>query len=150
MVFMVDNVSGVINFATGGNAARWVMTAAGHFNPVGAGSLSIGDASNYINDLSYKTLTDRGCLGWFDDGVEMPDGSRVRDVEALTLIKKHPTLQTVYGVPRLDYSTMPRAVYKPANGKGDDGAETTALISIMLGAIRELTLRIKELESNLS
>ena len=119
---------------------------AGNLSPTSAAGANLGDATVYWNDVSYKTLTDRGCLGWFDSGVEMPDGRIVSDVEALTLIQKHPTLQTVYGVPRLDYSTMPRAVYKPANGKGDDGAETTALISILIGAIKELNARLSELE----
>jgi len=147
LVLMVDDATGVIAFASGGSAARWTISAAGHLNPVGAGLLSIGDATNYINDLSYKTLTDRGCLGWFDDGVEMPDGSLVSDTEALLRIKKHPSLETVYGVPRLDYSTMPKAVYKPIQKEGEtEGAETTSLISIMLGAIRELTTRVRVLE----
>ena len=119
---------------------------AGDLRPTSAAGANLGDATFYWNDVSYKTLTDRGCLGWFDDGVEMPNGRIVSDVEALTLIQKHPTLETIYGVPRLDYSTMPRAVYKPANGKGEDGAETTALISIMIGAIRELGQRVTVLE----
>lgn len=142
--------------------------------PSGAGSLNLGDASNYWADISYKTLTDRGCLGWFDTDVEMPDGSLVSDTEALIRIRPHPVLTTPYGVPRFDYASMPKAVYSPApiaerdtyetilnaDGKteivlrwhkgdkmGDDGAETTALISIMIGAIRQLTSRVQQLEA---
>jgi len=133
------------------NLSRWQITAAGHFDPTGAGTQNIGNATDYINDLSYKTLTDRGCLGWFEEGVELQDGRVVSDVEALRSIRKHDSLMTVYGTPRLDYASMPTAVYKPApivDGlkQGDDGAETTALLSIMLGAIKELDRRLATLE----
>jgi hypothetical protein len=110
-------------------------------------------------------------LGWFDEGVEMQDGSIVSDVEALKAIKKdeRPGRITVYGKPMLDYRTLPKAVYKPADERGkllprdendepynfdeegnriaaQDGAETTALLSIMVGAIKELNNRIEKLE----
>jgi len=160
-----------------------------HLDPPNGGSYNFGGSTRYWGDISYKTLTDRGCLGWFDDGVELQDGTKVSDVKALLSIKKHSTQQTIYGVPRLDYKTMPKAVYKKAiNHKGEvlqrdendrpyelaekdtygvnndgekillykkddkiqaeDGAETTALISIMLGAIKELSNRIQILENN--
>jgi hypothetical protein len=158
-----------------------------------AGTQNLGDATYYWNDVSYKTLTDRGCLGWFDDGVELQDGRIVSDVEAIKQIKPHPTKKTVYGKPMLDYRTLPKVVYKPAaingvplprdendepylitteeveltdnNGKpvldkdgkpitvkkvvkrqAADGAELTSLISIMLGAIKELDAKIVALE----
>jgi hypothetical protein len=151
MVISQDQVQ-PIQFDTGGNP-RWNITGAGNLNPVGAGVLSIGDATTYINDLSHKTLTDRGCLGWFDNGVELRDGRIVSDVEALCLVRPHTNLLTVYGVPQLDYSTMPVVVYKPAprddqgNPQGTDGAELTALISIMIGAIKELNTRMVGLET---
>jgi len=128
---------------------------------------NLGDATYYWNEVNYKYLTDRGCLGVFDKGVELQDGRKVTDIEALKEIKKHPKLRTGYGVPRFDYSTMPKAVFKPApiakkavyderdkkkllwkkgEKMGEDGAETTALISIMIGAVKELDNRIKNLE----
>jgi hypothetical protein len=131
-------------------------------------TLNLGDATDYWNDINYKTLTDRGCLGWFDVGVELCDGRIVTDVEAIKSIKREPSKMTVYGVPMLDYSSMPKAVYKPApiatkdvcwpnsdkirfkkgEKMGSDGAETTALISIMLGSIKELALRVEALEAD--
>lgn len=133
-----------------------------------AGGMDLGDASDYFGEVNYKTLTDRGCLGWFDDGVELNDGRKVSDTEALLAIRPHPTRKTPRGATRIDYKTMPKHVYTPAADKGvllprdendepykmvdgvkkvaQDGAETTALIAIMLGAIKELTLRVKELE----
>lgn len=138
------------------------------FLPGGAGTQNLGNASQYWNDVSYKTLTDRGCLGWYDDGVEMQNGEIVSDVEALKRIRKHPTLKTPAGAPRLDYRTMPLHVYKKASiatedtyrydddkptlqfrkgeKMGEDGAETTALISIVLGAIKELSGQIDKLQ----
>jgi hypothetical protein len=143
-----------------------------HFDPYGAGSYNMGGSTRYWYDISYKTLTDRGCLGWFDDGVELQDGKVVSDLEALESIKKHPTLKTIYGTPRLDYRTMPKCIYRKATDHdgnvlerdkddkpfiidkktkkkiyAEDGAETTALISIMLGSIKELNAKIKKLES---
>ena len=60
----------------------------------------------------------------------------------------------------LYYKTLPKSVYKPADRKGilierkngepiegQDGAETTALISIMLGAIKELSQEVDNLKT---
>ena len=164
------------------NSVRLGLGTSGDLFPRGtAGTQNLGTASWYWNDVSYKTLTDRGCLGWYEDGVELQDGRIVSDVEALKSIKKHKTLKTVAGAPRLDYSTMPKHVYKPVeiadediyedehialddkDGEprcksvrnlmfkkgekvGEDGAELTALVSIMLGAIKELDSRLLEIE----
>lgn len=138
-----------------------------HVYPTGVANVNLGGATYYWNEVNYKYLTDRGCLGVFDEGVEMPNGSKVSDLEALKLIQKHSTLQTGYGVPRFDYSSMPKAVFKPApiaekdiyderdenrllfkkgEKMGEDGAELTALTSIMIGAIKELDNRVKILE----
>lgn len=146
-----------------------------HFDPSGAGSYNCGGSTRYWNDISYKTLTDRGCLGWFDEGVELQDGRKVTDTEAIQNMKKHPTKKTIYGVPMLDYTTFPKVSYKKATkhdgtllprNKNDepyeteinprtkkkettmaqDGIEMTSVFSIMLGAIKELDNRLKELE----
>ncbi len=82
--------------------------------PNGNGNYNLGTSGDYWNDVSYKTLTDRGCLGWFDDGVELQDGSVVSDCEALLSIQKHPTKKTIYGVAMMDYTTFPKVSYKPA------------------------------------
>jgi hypothetical protein len=167
-----------------------------------AASNNLGNAAYYWNDVSYKTLTDRGCLGSFDDGVELQDGSKVSDTAAIMAIKVNPTKETVYGAPMLDYKTFPKVAYKPAdykirNSSGDvtgkalyprddkdepyyfevfdgtstkqvytekdaegyktsvkkyaaDGVEMTSMYSIMLGAIKELTTRVKTLEDKVT
>jgi len=170
----------------------------GHIIPTGAGVKSLGDATNYWNEVNYKVLADRGCLGICDEGVELPNGKIVSDVEAIKAMKKHPEKRTTYGVPRIDYKTMPKIVYKAPDGipcrelkrelekelkiakslakpnkaeikriqdeikrvnkwisergkdapSGDEGADVAALISIILGAIKELDTRLEKLELN--
>jgi hypothetical protein len=83
--------------------------------PNAAGAQNLGNSVNYWNDLSYKTITDRGCLGWFDDGVEFNDGTKVNDLASWSKIKLHPTKKTVYGAPMLDYRTFPKVAYKRAD-----------------------------------
>lgn len=148
-----------------------------HLDPSGTGAYNLGGASRYWNDVSYKTLSDRGCLGWFDEGVELQDGRMVSDTEALKAIKKHPTKKTIYGVAMLDYKSLPKVTYKKATDHGgklllrdkddnpyadevdvktgkkvrvqaQDAAEMTSMFSIMIGAIKELTLRLEKLEKN--
>ena len=147
-----------ITFASGGSD-NFTMTASA-FNPSGAGSISSGDGSTYWNDISYKTLTDRGCLPFCDEGVELIDGRVVSDCEALLAIKKHPTKQTIQGLPMLDYKTFPKKSYKKADSRGKilprdendepigghDGVEMTMLFGVMIGAIKELHSRLKKVE----
>jgi hypothetical protein len=103
-----------ISFGTN-STLRLTINAGGDVLPNGAPGGNLGDASNYWNDVSYKTLTDRGCLGWFDDGVEMPDGTTVNDLAVFKKIKFHPTKKTVYGAPMLDYRTFPKVAYIKAS-----------------------------------
>lgn len=148
---------------------------ASDLDPDGAGTRDLGNATRYWDDVNYKTLTDRGCLGWYDEGVELQDGRKVSDIEALKSLRMHPTLKTPAGAPRIDYKSMPKHVYRPADMRGEDGkrrplprdeqdrpyrmvngkkeyaqdgAETTALISIMLGSIKELSEEVEKLKRN--
>ncbi len=111
------NGAGALSVTVDG--ATKVTWGASAYNPAGAGSISSGDAGSYWNDISYKTLSDRGCLGWFDDGVKMRDGKIVNDLEVFSLIKKHPTKKTIYGSPMLDYGTFPEVAYKKAEIDGN-------------------------------
>lgn len=147
------------------------------FDPVGAGSISTGDASNYWNDVSYKTLTDRGCLPWCDNGVELRDGTLVSDLDALSQIKKHPTRKTGTGLPRLDYSTFPKHAYRAVEDEfkdevierdknGDawvmreidgvmtkvpahDGVEMTMVFGVMIGAFKQTKTILDDHEERL-
>ena len=178
----VNKDNGEIWFLTapsGTLSLRMTIDESGHVFPSTAGTQNFGNATDYWGDVSYKTLTDRGCLGWFDLGVEGADGKLVSDTGALLAIRARADgRKTVYGVPMIDYKTLPSVVYKPAGRDGvpflrdeqdrpyeirfetddagnaigektvyaEDGAETTALISIMIGAIRELATRTAALE----
>lgn len=133
-------------------------------NPFTAASSNLGNATDYWNDVSYKTLTDRGCLPWCDEGVELIDGSKVSDLEAICAIKKHATQKTVHGLPKLDYRTFPKKAYRPAdvNGKliardkndepvkGQDGIEMTMMFGVMLGAFKELKKENDSLKERLA
>ena len=123
--------------------------------PSGGGTLNLGDGTNFWGDISYKTLTDRGCLGYFDDGVEMQDGKVYDDLTALAMIQKHPTKKTIYGSPMLDYSTFPKVSYKKES-VGEDGIEMTSMFSIFIGSFKQIKItaddhesRIKKLEKEL-
>jgi hypothetical protein len=103
-------------------------------------------------EVNSKQFVDIGCLGCFDGGVELVDGQVVSDCEAVMRIRalEDGTL-ALCGVPKLNYSTLPKAVYRPVYD--DDGtlikdrAELTALISVMIGALRELIPRVEKLEA---
>ena len=144
-----------------------LYSSVGEVNPVGAaGATDLGTDTEYWGDINYKTLDDRGCLGYFGEGVELQNGEIVSDLEALLSIKKHLTKKTTFGLPMLDYRTLPKPIYRQAglkqkeaggdfyprdendepytfDGEGNkimaaDGAEISSLISIMLGAIKQL------------
>ena len=171
----VSGTSGGIDFNNPGR-----IEVSTYFDPPDGGTYNLGGATRYWGDVSYKTLTDRGCLGWYDEGVELQDGRKVSDLEALKEIKPHPTRKTPAGRVRLDYSTLPKDVYViPKNYDGtpydfdeetgeyysdefdkktgkikrfiaQEGAETTALISILLGSIKELATRVETLEAEVA
>ncbi len=160
-----------------GNSGKvGIYSQTGEVFPVGAaGATDLGSDTQYWGDINYKTLDDRGCLGWFEDGVELQNGRMVSDLEALLSIKKHPTKKTTFGLPMLDYRTLPKPIYRQAGLKqkeagGDfyprdendepytfdeegnkimaaDGAEISSLISIMLGAIKQLDREKKVIEN---
>jgi hypothetical protein len=134
--------------------------------PGAAAGLNLGDASYYWNDVNHKSLIDRGCLFWAD----MFEGG---DLTALAKIKKDPARFTIHGLPALDYASLPSPAYRPApiaqediyetdpmtaerklkfragEKMGEDGADLNALISIMLGAIKELDSKVQALSARL-
>lgn len=185
-LFQIGTTNAIqLSFYTANNY-RMHIDVNGHVLPQGAGTQNFGNASQYWADISYKTLTDRGCLFDVSDGIELQDGSKVSNLVALRKLSKHPHgKKSVQGEIALDYSAFPKHAYKPApiadedifedlNGNGipdvlekrvkklkyrkgekmgDDGVEMSAVISMVLGALRELDKenddlrkRIKKLE----
>jgi hypothetical protein len=83
------------------------LTVGGNIMPDDAGVSNIGDATYYWNDISYKTLTDRGCPTFIEPKEAL---------ETLMRIKKHPTKVSVHkrrksavyeALPALDPETLP-------------------------------------------
>jgi len=167
-VFDDDNNSRVSLSHNGTNGTVYatgdmILQAVGNdIYPDDAGATNLGTAANYFADVSYKTLTDRGCLGFFDEGVEMPDGKTYSDLTALSMIKvRDDEKKTIYGKPMLDYKSFPVVSYKKADKKGKlikrnkkdepiegaDGIEMTSMFSIMIGAFKEINERLNKLES---
>ena len=138
-----------------------IYAAGNNVYPDAAGDTNLGTATLYWNDVSYKTLTDRGCLGFFDTGVEMPNGKTYSDLTALSMIQvRKDGKKTIYGKPMLDYRSFPVVSYKKADKKGKlikrdkndepvegaDGIEMTSIFSIILGAFKEINDRLIKLE----
>jgi len=113
-----------------------------------AAQINLGSDTQYYNEINAKYFTDRGCLGDFSEGAELLNGEKVSDLEALKQIEKTDKL-TRYGVPMLNYKTLPKGIYRAPNTKnGVDGADLSALISLSIGAIKELDDRLEKVESN--
>ena len=164
-VIGVDNTDNNLKIGGDVNLNSFYLSLGSSFiNPGGAGgSISTGDATYYWNDISYKTLTDRGCLGWFDEGVEMPDGTIVSDLEAFTRIEKDEAKTTIYGKPMLNYKSFPKVAYQKAKSMGQelardendepiggmDGIEMTSIFSIMIGAFKEISAKLTALDNRL-
>jgi len=97
-----------------------------------------------------KQFIDVGCLGDFSKGVELATGEIVSDTEALLRIETEENERALCGAPKLKYNTLPKVVARPVYN--EDGslkrhnAELTAPISVMIGAIRELTRDVRKLQ----
>jgi hypothetical protein len=141
-----------------------------HFDPSGAGSYNSGGALRYWNSLNARFFTKQGGFGSFDGGVKLQNGKTVSDSEAILQMTPHPTMMSQFGVKRIDPKTIPDAVIRKASDhdgklfprdendipyttdeKGarvdlDDGEDLGAMMSILIGAVKELTNRIILLE----
>ncbi len=119
------------------------VTSAGHILPMAtAGTQNLGDATNYFGDVSYKTLTDRGCLALID-AWELSDGRMVSAREAILSLRVHPSKRTVYGEPMLDYESVPRHSFKPAPiAEADEYAEVEHKTGLTDSQGRTLRVRV--------
>jgi hypothetical protein len=145
------------------------LQVSNHFDPTGAGTYNSGGSTRYWNSVNAVSFTKQGGFGSFDKGVKLQDGRIVSDLQAILSMKPHPTMISQYGVPRIDPRTIPVPVFKQAadhdgkvfprdendrpytveDGKkiaADDGEDLGAMMSIILGAIKELNQRMEILE----
>jgi hypothetical protein len=87
-----------------------------HHDPRSSNSYNLGGSSNYwayvnCHDVSYHSL------GFYDDGVTIKKNGKlqkVSDVEAIKMMKPHPTLVTKHGSPMLDKRSLPIEMFMPA------------------------------------
>lgn len=99
----------------------------------------------------------------YDDGVELQDGRIVSDIESLMQMKPHPTMKTKNGKPIYDIDTLPKDVkvepkdkknggrikpnqegkYMRGDKEVEPGESVFTMMSIMIGAIKELDNRLK-------
>jgi hypothetical protein len=173
---MSKGTTGFIGFYTNATLRVFVDNNGG-LMPNTAGSQNLGNATTYWNDISYKTLTDRGCLAMIAKWATL-DGRRISNLEALRELKPHATEKTIYGEVKLDYASVPKHAHKPApiadedtfeevddpntaakvkqlkyrkgEKMGADGVEMTAMFSMMIGAIRELADQNEALTTRLT
>lgn len=162
--------TGSVIFKTSATS-RWYIDGNGHMQPSTAGTLNLGNATVYMNDVSYKTLTDRGCLAYIDTW-EMPDGKKLSNLEVIRALKPHATNKTIYDEVMLDYDYVPKhsrksapiatedtefeqlfdkdgnkLKFKKGEKMGSDGVEMTSMFSVMLGSIREMASIIDTLQA---
>jgi hypothetical protein len=131
-----------------------------------------GTAGNYWYEVNTYQVTKRGggTFGYYDEGVELQDGTVVSDTEALLAIKPSASKMTSYGKPAMDIKSIPKDVYVASDlprdesgtpyqisetGEKIDRSDTEGeavfpMISIMIGAIRELATDVKDLKARLT
>ena len=51
---------------------------------------TVGSSGLYFYEMNAKLFTDRGCLGLFDEGVELPDGRKVSGFRSIKINSKTP------------------------------------------------------------
>lgn len=150
-----------------------------HIDPTSEDDYNCGGSDRwwkYVNAGDFTTHS----MGFYDDGLTLPGGKRVSDVEAIKALKPHPTLKTKQGVPMIDKRTIPLEVFVPAmdhdgvvwerNKDGvplkvtvdklgkktkierpdADGESVVQFVGLALGAIKELSNQIIALQEEVS
>jgi len=99
-------------------------------------------------DIYYTKSHASGCYSFHDEGVVLRNGELVDDTEAIKRFKKHPTEMTTYGQPKIDPQSMPEFITTTLEGDTENKIYYTseAMVSLLIGAVRELTGRIEKLE----
>lgn len=167
-----------VNTTTSPSERLWVGGSAGiegnlksnHHDPRSHKSYNLGGDSiawDYVYADDYITKS----AGWYDEGVEMQDGEKVSDMEGLRRIKPHKRMRNKNGSMELDFDSLPTAIFRraidrdtkkplPRNKDGDainpetgevvgDGVSLTHLVSVMLGALKEVDRRLMNIEKGI-
>ncbi|MEM1913934.1 MAG: hypothetical protein QW067_12410, partial [Thermofilaceae archaeon] len=161
----IENV-GPLTFMTWGGNIVWDAYQAKTFYPLQG--CNLGSHVYYWRAIYFKDLYDVGCLGSFDEGIEYFDSrgnrKRMSAVQAIKAIKTKDGEKTHYGRTALDYSSFPPECYQPApiaeqdfvdeHGRkfkkgekiGNDAVSLSAVVSLLISAIKELDARLERLE----
>lgn len=138
-----------------------------HHDPNGNKSYNLGGDStawDYVYADDYVTKS----MGWYDDGVELQDGTVVSDMEAIRRIKPHKVAKNKNGSKELDWKTLPKCVFREAHDRDSgvpykknkdgiaispetgelvgDGESLTHMTSLIMGALKEVDKRLLNIE----
>lgn len=138
-----------------------------HHDPNGNKSYNLGGDSTawdyvYADDYINKSL------GWYDNGVELQDGTIVSDMEAIRQIQPHKSYLNKNGSIGLDWLTLPLCVFREAHDRDTgevykknkdgiaispetgelvgDGESITGMVSLLMGALKEVDQRVLNIE----
>jgi len=158
------------NIGTGGDMHVSGNLDSDHFDPNSSNLYNQGSDSTYWNFIYADDFINKS-LGWYDDGVELQDGRKVSDLQALKEIKPDKVLKNKNGSPKLDSSTLPIPVYRqafdrdrgkvfPRNKEGrpynpktkevlTDSESLTHFVSLLFGALKEVDNKIEVLQLEL-
>jgi len=144
----------------------------GHTDPYYANTYNFGGSTYYWKYVNCYRVSEHS-LTSFDNPVEMRDGKKLDDIEALKAIKEDKIIDKVSGRPFLDKRTFPKDLIIPAydsrtgkpykrdkndrplipNEKGKleprpdaDGISTGQMLSLLFGAFKKLVARVETLE----
>jgi hypothetical protein len=164
----VDGGTLILNIAGGtGISIGGYITINGNLLPV-SNANEIGTATSYWNTVHCASVTDHS-LVWAD-GLETLDGRKITDLEAIKMLKPSKT-KSKSGLYFIEKKSFPKQVYVPAsNEKGlllrdasdipyeiidgkkvsferADASDLTVVVSMLLGAVRDLSDKNDALEA---
>lgn len=143
-----------------------------HINAWTNGNYNLGGSDAYWRYVNCYRVSEHSMTS-FDSPVEMRDGRKLDDIEALKAIKTDKIIDKTTGRPFLDKRTFPKDVMIPAydqetgkpykrdkndrplvpNEKGKleprpdtDGIATGQMLSLLFGGFKQLVARVEELE----
>jgi hypothetical protein len=143
----------------------------GHVDPLYQSTYNMGGPTYYWYYVNCYRVSEHSMTS-FDSPVEMRDGRKLDDIEALKAIKEDKIIDKTTGRPFLDKRTFPKDVMVPAsdengkpykrdkndrplvpdkNGKvkprpDADGVATGQMLSLLFGGFKQLVARVEELE----
>jgi len=119
-----------------------------HLPVNGANTGYIGTSSVYWSEMHSKLFNDVGCIVYADPSFALDS------INAIRMNKKGKISKT--GMQLIDYDCVPDFVKGPMDKDekglpiGEKGIDLSAMISLLIGAVKALKLRVEALESKLA